>query len=200
MNILQVFNLQSFSKLRVKCKNNLQSWVGLFHSWDLGYRHSWELGYKGFDLLIKIYCLCFVFLLITAFGDLGSRACISANYNTFPTVNNTLGYILLIVCFVEGFWFFWFGNIILKPHWLQQNVKIDIECEIHIRLRGVFRTQSHIYNEVFFAKNAPSQMFEWFLNTPVRLMHQHSKKLTNFLNFPLSKFCSYLLKPLSYLS
>lgn len=97
MNILQVFNLQSFSKLRVKCKNNLQSWVGLFHSWDLGYRHSWELGYKGFELLIKIYGLCFVFLLITAFGDLGSRACISANYNTFPTVNNTLGYILLIL-------------------------------------------------------------------------------------------------------
>ena len=36
---------------------------------------------------------------------------------------------------------------------------------LHISCRGVFRTQNLYVN--YFSKKAPSQMFDWILNTPL---------------------------------
>ena len=37
---------------------------------------------------------------------------------------------------------------------------------LHISCRGVFRTQSNLHVN-YFSKKAPSQMFDWILNTPL---------------------------------
>ena len=39
---------------------------------------------------------------------------------------------------------------------------------LNINFKGVFRTQTNIYGATFLLRKAPSQMFNWVLNTPLK--------------------------------
>ena len=65
---------------------------------------------------------------------------------------------------------------------------------ITVQYRSVFRTQSNIYDEGFLAvnylrKKAPSQMFDWILNTPLQYtdkMYSGMASLHSFEKYDLA--------------